>query len=61
MGPGPIGSTPALGPFGAALVPFSASLSGTYDPQTLEILGQVTITNEAGEVCRGPFQAGALP
>jgi len=35
---------------------FDAMLEGDYDPRTLEIVGPVTIINDAQEVCTGSFQ-----
>lgn len=38
---------------------FLADVSGTYDPQTLDILGSLEIVNDAQEVWTGSFQIGS--
>ena len=40
---------------------FTVELAGEFDPQSLEIIGQLTMTNDAQEVCRGAFQASPAP
>lgn len=50
----------ASGPFGL-MFEFSAVLNGTYDPETREILGEVTLTfqTEPKQICEGSFSVGA--
>lgn len=49
-------------PFSMPGVTFTAMLRGTYDAQTLEIAGDIVITNNVNElVCTGPFSVGAIP
>jgi hypothetical protein len=42
-----------------SLFGFDATIRGDYDPQTLEIVGELEIINDAQEVCIGSFQVGA--
>lgn len=51
-------------PIGGVLLPFrtfEAHLDGTFDEQTLEVRGDIVMTNDAGQVCIGTFQAGVAP
>jgi len=50
----------ASGPFGL-MFEFSAVLNGTFDPETREVLGEVTLTFETDpkQICEGSFSVGA--